>query len=122
LEDVAQVAAKVLTEDGHRGAIYELVGAAAMTQMEIAKVLSERLNRPVMVKVVPLDEWERNARANGMGEYQTKTLLKMFRYYERYGFAGNPNILRFLLQRQPASFVDFVERIASERKSDLRVG
>ncbi len=111
LEDVAQVAALVLTQPGHQGAVYELVGAAAMSQREIAQTLADRLNRPVEAEVVSLEEWERVARLSGMGEYQITALLKMFRYYERYGFAGNPNVLRFLLQRQPASFADFIERI-----------
>jgi len=108
LEDVAQVAAKVLTEDGHRNAVYELVGVAAISQTEVAQILSEQLHRPVTVRQIPLEEWERNARANGMGEYQVTTLLKMFRYYERFGFAGNPNVLTYLLQRKPASFESFV--------------
>ncbi len=121
LEDVAQVAASVLTGPGHGEAVYELVGVPAISQTEIADALSGHLNRPVTVEVVPLDEWERNARASGMGEYQVTTLLKMFRYYERFGFTGNSNALSFLLQRQPVSFTDFVGRAASERENDLRV-
>ena len=122
LEDVAQVAALVLVQPGHQGAVYELVGAAGMSQREIARTLAGRLNRPVEAEVVSLEEWERVARSSGMGEYQVTTLMKMFRYYERYGFAGNPNVLGFLLQRRPASFADFVERIASERENRFRAG
>ncbi len=122
LDDVAQVAAKVLTQDGHRGAVYELVGESVLSQMEVANILSEQLNRPVTIKVVPLAEWERNARTSGIGDYQVTTLMKMFRYYEHFGFAGNSNILCFLLQRQPATFSDFIGRIVKERENDLRVG
>jgi len=114
LDDVAQAAAAVLTGPSHGEATYELVGVPAISQIDVANTLSEQLNRLVMVKVVPLEEWERNARASDMGDYQVTTLLKMFRYYERYGFAGNSNVLNCLLQRQPASFSDFVGRIASE--------
>lgn len=111
LDDVAQVAAKVLTEAGHQNAVYELVGVSAMTQVEVAQILSEQLHRSVTVRQIPLEEWERNARANGMGEYQVTALLKMFRYYEQFGFAGNPNVLTSLLHRKPSSFADFVERM-----------
>jgi len=120
LEDVAQVAAKVLTQPGHHGAVYELVGVTAISQTEVAKILGDQLHRPVTVRVVPLDEWERNARASGLGEYQVTTLLKMFRYYERFGFASNPNVLSLLLQREPTSFAGFVNRIANERENDSR--
>lgn len=111
LDDVAQVAAKVLTEAGHQNAIYELVGVSSISQTQVAEILSEQLNRPVTAKVISLDEWERNARASGMGDYQVTTLLKMFRYYERFGFAGNPNVLTYLLQRKPASFERFVSLV-----------
>ena len=121
LDDIAQVAAMALTEPGHQGAIYELVGVSAMSQIDIANALSEQLNRPVTVKVVPLEEWERNARNSGLGEFQAATLKKMFRYYERYGFSGNSNVLNYLLQRQPTSFTDFVRRVANERENVLRV-
>jgi len=118
LEDVAQVAAMVLTQPGHERAIYELVGVSAISPTEVANILSEQLNRSVTVKVVPLEEWERNARSSGMGSYQVLALIKMFCYYEDHGFIGNPNSLRYLLGRQPTSFADFVNRI----KRDHRIG
>jgi NAD(P)H dehydrogenase (quinone) len=118
LEDVAQAAAIVLTEPGHIGATIELVGTAAMSQLEIARMLADQLGRSVKAEVIPLDEWERVARSSGLGEYQVLTLIKMFCYYESYGFAGNTNALSSLLGRQPTSFAEFVKRI----KNDLRIG
>ncbi len=122
LNDVAQAAAIVLTEPGHIGATIELVGTPAMSQIDIADVLSEQLGRPVTVELVPIETWERGARKSGLGDYQVLTLIKMFCYYENYGFMGNTNALSCLLQRQPTSFADFVKRITHERKNDLRVG
>jgi len=122
LEDVAQVAAIVLTEPGHQGAAYELVGTPAMSQIEISELLGEQLNRPVEVKTVPFEEWERAASASGLGDYQVSTLIKMFKYYERYGFFGNSQAMSCLLRRQPTSFADFIKRIKSERQNDHRVG
>jgi hypothetical protein len=34
----------------------------------------------------------------------------MFRYYERYGFRGNANVLEWLLGRPPTTFAAFVAR------------
>jgi uncharacterized protein YbjT (DUF2867 family) len=115
LEDVAQVAAIVLTEPGHAGATYELVGEGAMAQPGVAKVLSQQLGRLVRAEVVPLDVWEQQARAAGLGDYQVETLLKMFRYYEQYGFWGNPRVLGWLLRRPPTTLAAFVERVARDR-------
>lgn len=115
LEDVAAAAAVVLTERGHAGATYELVGTEALSQTEVATVLGQQLGRPVRAKVVPLEAWKRRARVSGLGDYQVETLVKMFRYYECYGFWGNPRVLGWLLRRPPTTFAAFVERTARER-------
>ncbi|MBF8282622.1 MAG: NmrA-like family protein, partial [Anaerolineales bacterium] len=73
LEDVAEAAAIVLTEPGHAGATYELVGTEAMTQVEVAEALRQQLGRPVRAEAQPIEEWERRARASGMGDYQIET-------------------------------------------------
>ncbi len=115
LEDVAQVAAAVLTEPGHAGATYELVGTEALSQSEVAQVLSQQLGRSVRVQSVPVETWERQARGAGMGDYQVETLAKMFRYYENYGFGGNPRVLGWLLRRPPTTLAEFVTREWSKR-------
>ncbi len=111
LEDVAQVAAIVLTEARHQGAIYELCGPEALTQHEVAQVLAQVLGRDVRAEALPRDEWERNARQAGLSEYAVDTLKRMFEYYERYGFWGNGNVLRWLLGREPTRLADFVRRV-----------
>jgi uncharacterized protein YbjT (DUF2867 family) len=110
LEDVAEAAAAVLVEPGHAGAIYELAGAEALSQAEVATILSQQLGRPVRAEAVSLETWERRARESGLGDYQVETLVKMFRYYERYGFWGNPRVLSWLLGRPPTTFAAFLER------------
>ncbi len=115
LEDVAATAAIVLTEPGHFGAIYELAGPEALTQTEVAAVLSESLSRPVRAAEIPLDEWAKNAQAAGLGSYQIETLLKMFRYYAQYHFWGNSQVLGWLLGRPPTGFRGFVERVKEKQ-------
>ncbi len=114
LEDVAEAAARVLTEPGHSGATIELVGTPGMSPRDIVELLSAELDRPVSVEVVPLDAWERSARATGLGEYQVSALSKMFVYYEEHGLTGNPQALTNVLGRQPTSFPAFVRRVIQE--------
>jgi NAD(P)H dehydrogenase (quinone) len=118
LEDVAAVAAKVLTERGHAGATYELAGVEVLSQTEIAALLGNQLGRPVRAHAVPLAEWEKGARAAGLGAYPIETLLRMFRYYERHGFWGNPHVLNWLLNRPPTTFEAFLARTIQERKEN----
>lgn len=108
LVDVAQAAAIVLTEPGHEYAIYELVGMIGISQSELAGILSEELGRPVRVEVMPLETWEQQAIKAGLGDQQIKTLIKMFRYYQQFDFMGSPQVLSWLLGRNPTSFPDFI--------------
>jgi NAD(P)H dehydrogenase (quinone) len=112
LEDVAEAAATVLTEPGHSGATYELAGPEALRQTDVARILGQQLGHTVRARAVPLEEWERGARAAGLGDTQVETLLKMFRYYNAHGFWGNPRVLGWLLGRPPTTFAEFVERVA----------
>jgi NAD(P)H dehydrogenase (quinone) len=122
LEDVAQAAAIVLLETGpqenrpsHIGATYELVGTPAMTQTEVAEILAQQLERPVVAERQPIEAWEQTTRAAGMGEYQVNTLVKMFNYYDRYGFSGDCHVLSWLLNRPATSLKAFLMRVIEDR-------
>ena len=111
LEDVAEVAAVVLTQKGHHGASYELVGSELMTPNGVALSLSQVLGRPVRAQQVSLLDWERQACRTGLGDFQVATLIKMFQYYDQYGFWGSPRVLCWLLGRPPTPWRVFVERV-----------
>jgi NAD(P)H dehydrogenase (quinone) len=108
LDDVAEVAVRALTEDGHVGATYELVGTAPLSQTEIVTAIGAVLNRDISVEAESVETWEARARAAGMGEHQRVTLAAMFRYYAQYGLIGNPQMLRRLLGRAPNDLAHFV--------------
>lgn len=109
LWDVAEVAARVLSESGHEGAIYELCGPELLSQREVARIMGKQLGRDVEARVVPVDQWEQQARISGLGEYATQTLVEMFRYYEDNDFWGNSRVLGWLLGRSPTIFARFLE-------------
>ncbi len=115
LQDVAQAAAIVLSEAGHQGAIYELAGSEALTQIQVAEILSQQLGRPVRAEQLPLSKWQADARQAGLSNYAIETLLKMFRYYEDFGFWGNSRALAGLLGRQPTTFAEFIQKQRSQQ-------
>jgi uncharacterized protein YbjT (DUF2867 family) len=112
VRDVAEVAARVLTEPGHMGATYELVGSAPLSQSEVAAIMRKQVGKEVIAEEIPLERWEREARSAGLGGYALETLLKMFRYYANYGLVGNSNVLRWLLGREPRSLETFIGDLA----------
>jgi len=111
LQDVAQAAAIVLTGAGHEDAIYELCGPGELNQSEIATILSQKLGIDVRTEEIDRLDWERQSMARGLGSYQIETLMKMFDYYERFGFTGNSKVLSWILDRPGASFSTFVDRL-----------
>jgi NAD(P)H dehydrogenase (quinone) len=108
LDDVAEIAARVLTEKGHEGATYELVGTAPLSQIEVAEILAQVLGRPVRAEAETVEAW--STRAKGLSDYARDTLIRMFRYYDRHGLAGTPKALRQLLGREPRSLAAFAAR------------
>lgn len=111
LDDVAETAARVIAEDGHEYAIYELAGPQALSQSEVAECLSRHLGREVHASLIDRADWKKNAQTNGMSDYAIRTLLGMFEYYEWYHFIGNSNILSWLLGRSPHRFDEFLQNL-----------
>ena len=107
LDDVSEAAAVVLTNGGHSGANYELVGTPPLNQIEIAETFGRALKKTIRAEAESIESWDRRARSAGMDDYQRKTLIKMFRAYARYGLKGNPNVLSWLLGRPPTSLAAF---------------
>jgi NAD(P)H dehydrogenase (quinone) len=113
LDDVAEAAALVLTEDGHSGATYELAGTLPMSQIEISETFSRALNKTVRAEPETTEVWAQRARNAGMDAYQLETLVRMFQAYARDGLKGSPNVLGWLLQRPPTSLASFAARMAA---------
>ncbi len=113
LDDVAEAAALVLTNEGHSGATYELVGTPPLSQIEIAETFGHALNKTIRAEAEGIESWDRRARSAGMDDYQQETLTKMFRAYARDGLKGNPNVLSWLLGRPPTSLAAFAARTAA---------
>jgi nucleoside-diphosphate-sugar epimerase len=118
LKDVAEVARLVLTEDGHSGATYELIGTKPMSQVEVAQILSDGLGREVTAERTPIEVWEQGALDVGLGTYAIETLMQMFLYYEHNNFVGSPQILSRLLGRPPTTLAEVIEREYPRRENE----
>src|ERR1700716_1249314 len=112
LDDVAEAAALVLTEAGHSGATYELVGTLPTSVIEIAETFGRALQKDIRAEAEPIEAWNDRGRNAAMETYQRETLTKMFQAYAHDGFCGNPNVLGWLLKRPPTSLASFASRIA----------
>jgi NAD(P)H dehydrogenase (quinone) len=108
LPDVAEAASRVLREDGHGGATYELCSPDSPTQTEIASLIGTYLNQRIDVRQISVEQWK--SEVNSLSEYAIDTLIAMFEYYAAHGMTGSPNVLRWLLGREPTDFETFIRR------------
>lgn len=72
--DYATAAARVISEDGHAGKIYELGGDNAFTMAEYAATLAEMASKPVAYRDLPTDEYRAALVAAGLPETFAGTL------------------------------------------------
>lgn len=107
LADVGQVAAEVLTEPGHDGAIYELVGEPGISVEQVTEVMAEELERDVVPQEISLEDWAARARDGGMDADRVEDFLAMFRHYGQFDFVGNSNVLTSLLGGGPRTYAEF---------------
>lgn len=99
IADVAAIAARVLAEDTHGGASYELVGTPPLSRLGIAGILSRHLHMPVRALEQSLEHFE--AGAQDMPAQRRESLQRMFAWQGAHGFIGNRTVLRLLLGREP---------------------
>jgi len=111
MEDVAAVATKVLLEEGHDFATYDLCGNDHLSTSEIAELIGRIGGRPLKpVEWTVQDFFEQVIGTADLPDYTVDGFHRLFLHYDRHGIAGNPNVLGWLLGRAPTSFEDYVRR------------
>lgn len=111
LADVAEVVASVLTErERHAGATYELVAPGRYNAHDLARIISGVIGREIAVEEIDCDTFLKQV----LGEpdqfpYQAKVMRAITARYTSHDFVGNPNVLTWLLGREPTSFAQFVK-------------
>jgi uncharacterized protein YbjT (DUF2867 family) len=114
LDDLAEAAGIVLTEPGHGNAIYELAGTVPTSHAEVAEVVGRIVKRKVIAEREEIRDWRLRAEGSGMSDYVIENLIRMFGYYDQWGLTGNPNVLRWILKREPRSLEAFISSATME--------
>ena len=114
VRDVAAVAVKALTEDGHVGKAYTLTGPEALTNKEIAQILSDELRREIRFINLPPAQLKEALLSAGVPEWNADALLDLQRLY-REGKASTvtPDVEQ-ILGRKAISFAQFFRDHRSE--------
>jgi uncharacterized protein YbjT (DUF2867 family) len=114
LGDVTEVAAAVLAEsDHHAGATYELVAPGRYTAHDLAKIVAGVTGREVIAEQIDADVFlsaSLGADSSTQFPYQARLLRAISKRYSSHDFVGNPNVLTWLLGREPTTFEQFTQR------------
>lgn len=113
--DIAEAAAISLTQEGHDGQTYDLVGPTLISGPGNAATWSKLLGKEIKYTGHDFDRWEDQLRANVPG-WQAFDLRMMFQGYFDRGFASTETEvarLTELLGHAPRSYDDFATETAA---------
>jgi uncharacterized protein YbjT (DUF2867 family) len=108
VKDIAAVAAKVLSEDGHQGKAYELSGAEALSFAEIADKFSSALSRPVRYTCIPQSDFKTALIAHGIPEWFANDMVNFHAAYDEGCGAVVTDTVAKLTQTPPIRFDQFI--------------
>jgi uncharacterized protein YbjT (DUF2867 family) len=108
-EDIASVAAVVLTTSGHDGKTYELSGPQAITMPEAAAQLSAVLGSPVSYVDVPTDDFRSNLIGAGLPEWLVNGIVTLYQIVRQGHLATVTNLVEELTGRPARAYRDFAQ-------------
>jgi uncharacterized protein YbjT (DUF2867 family) len=108
IHDIASVAARTLTEDGHTNKVYTLTGPEALNNYEVAKMLSEVLGRDIEFVNLPPDQLRTGLIAAGVPEWNADALIDLQRLYHDGKASEVTADVHRILGRGPASLRQFL--------------
>jgi uncharacterized protein YbjT (DUF2867 family) len=114
IQDIAEVAAISLTEEGHEQQTYDIVGPTLISGPGNAALWSELLGKEIKYTGHNFDQWEQDMRTN-MPSWSAFDLRMMFQGYFDRGFASTETEvarLTKLLNHAPRSYEDFAAEAA----------
>ena len=105
--DVAAVAARVLTEEGHEGKVYELTGPEAISNREVAEQLSTVLGQQLECVKISFEDARQGMVGGGVPEWLADGVIELARLQEAGYAAGLTNRVAEIIGREPRRFEEF---------------
>lgn len=114
LGDITDVAVQVLrNRDRHAGATYELVAPGRYTAHDLGAIIQRVIGRRITVREIDAETYLRawvGDREPADFPHEARVLRAISARYSAHDFVGNPNVLTWLLGREPTGFEEYVRR------------
>ena len=107
VRDIAAVAARVLTETGHEGQIYEITGPESLSYAEIASKLSRVLGKPVKYVDVPPEAARESMLKAGMPAWNAAAVTELYGAFASGLFDYTTDTVQRITGQPPIPFESF---------------
>lgn len=110
--DIVEVAAKVLTEDGHQGKAYELTGPASISFYDVAAALSKALGKEVKYVDVPIEAAKEAMIGMGFSQWSADAFGELFVNFSNGGMDRTTNHVELITGHPARSYEEFAHDFA----------
>ncbi|OAQ62797.1 nucleoside-diphosphate-sugar epimerase [Pochonia chlamydosporia 170] len=126
LADLAEVSVKVLNErEAHYLAEYPLCSTKPIAETDVVKLVENRIGKQIEVRVPSLEAGsdklmeflygagtrQLGSQGDPRGDLVRDTVERLILYYNRRGLQGSPNVMRWLLEREPTSVEEWIDNV-----------
>jgi uncharacterized protein YbjT (DUF2867 family) len=111
IDDIADVAVAALTEDGHKGELYEVTGPRLMTFADMADALSSAIGREIRHIPISFEDFHANIAQSG-GDFVADVFTAIARETLDGGNAHTTDGVERALGRPPRDFAQFAQAAA----------
>lgn len=108
IRDIAGVAAKVLTENGHENKIYNITGNKSLTHFQMAEVLSRVLEAEITYVDLNSEQMREALTVAGFPEWQVEGLIEDYAHYAKGEAAEIFNTVHEITGKPAIQFEQFV--------------
>lgn len=112
IRDVAAVATAVLTQSGHDGKAYTLTGSEALSNPEVAEILSAVLGRTITYTDIPAETARQAMQANGIRDRQIEMVLGLYERQKAGRYATLTPAIEQITGKTPIPFEQFARDYA----------
>ncbi|MDX5438460.1 MAG: SDR family oxidoreductase [Pontibacter sp.] len=107
VRDIAAVGVEALTGEGHEGKAYELTGPDAISNKEVAEILSEETGKKVEFVDVPADAARKSMIAQGTPEWMVDAMMELYSVYKSGNSGEVFDSVQAVTDKKPHTFRQF---------------
>jgi uncharacterized protein YbjT (DUF2867 family) len=109
VRDIAAVAVEALTKSGHENKAYDITGPEAVSNYDIANILSKTTGRKITYINISDDDARKGMKENGMREWTINALMELYNL-QKAGKATHVSLdVERATNRKPISFEQFAK-------------